>query len=125
MNLKRHEITPKIRAKMLDWMLNVLQVYKQKESTIFKSFFILDYFLQKYPKKFRIDDYYLYGVVAISIASKQEEIHNIRLETLIKEIGNNNFSGETILNTESDILTTINFDTNSPTIFELTTSFIQ
>lgn len=75
--LKNHEITERLRAKMIDWMIEVLKIYKQKEQTIFKSIFIMDLFFIKCPEKIKNSQLHLIGTVCLMIASKNEEVINI------------------------------------------------
>ena len=48
--LTKHGVNEKLRAKMMDWMVEVLKIYQQREQTIFRAFFLLDYFLWKCPQ---------------------------------------------------------------------------
>jgi hypothetical protein len=40
--LRRHNITPSLRAKMVDWMVEVLRVFDCSEATFFKAVSIMD-----------------------------------------------------------------------------------
>ena len=39
--LDNHDVTEKYRAKMMDWMIEVLNLSKQKEDTVFKAFYVM------------------------------------------------------------------------------------
>ena len=51
-NLLNHSITERLRAKIIDWIIEVLKLYNQKESTIYKTIFLLDKILyNKFTRK--------------------------------------------------------------------------
>ena len=49
--LESHCITPTLRAKMVDWMIEVLSSYKMNEDTFFRAIKIMDKFLYKTTSK--------------------------------------------------------------------------
>lgn len=117
--LATHEITEKFRGKMMDWMIEVLKIYQQKEATIFKSFFILDCFLARHQGPIKSSELHLIGTCCMFIASKQEEVAPIRLNVLYEEVCKAKFSKEEIIETELRILRVINFQTHQPTLYDL------
>jgi len=46
--LEPHAITPNLRAKMVDWVIEVLSSYKMNEDSFFRSVKIMDSFLKKF-----------------------------------------------------------------------------
>jgi len=117
--LATHEITEKFRGKMMDWMIEVLKIYQQKEATIFKSFFILDCFLARHSGPIKSAELHLIGTCCMFIASKQEEVAPLRLNVVFEDVCKSKFSKEDIIETELRILRTINFQTQLPTLFDL------
>jgi hypothetical protein len=117
--LRQHEITEKYRAKMMDWMVEVLSVAKQKEDTLFKVFLVMDMFFQNCKTRIPCESLHLIGSVCIMIASKHEEKNTISLDSLISSICRNKFSKEEILEAEVQILSVIGFRVHLPTVFEL------
>ena len=117
--LRRHEITDKLRGKMMDWMIEVLNIYKQKDETLFRSFSILDSYLAHRQTPLRTNDLHLIGTVCMMIASKQEEISQIRLNVIYNDICKCKFEKDTIIDFEINVLTTVQFQTRFPTPFEL------
>lgn len=75
--LERHGVNERLRAKMLDWMIEVLNIYQQKEQTIFRAIFLLDYFLWKSPLKIPAKNLHLLGTVCLMLASKNQEVQYI------------------------------------------------
>jgi len=44
--LAKHSITPSLRAKMIDWMIEVLSSYKMSEESFFRSVALMDAYLK-------------------------------------------------------------------------------
>lgn len=118
-NLKKSEITPKLRSKIMDWMVEVLKLYNQREETIYRSFYILDLYLQK--KKININYLHLIGTACIFIASKNEEVNFLPTQIILDKICYNKFTKKDLLAAELDILNTINFRVNFPSIYDILT----
>ena len=107
------------RAKMLDWMLEVLRIFKQNEATFYKAVRILDLFYAKTAKTQRKEDLHLNGLVSMFIASKSEQSKYVKLTDFIKIVGKNKFSRKEILLKELEILKAIGFRTNSVGFFDI------
>ena len=117
--LDNHDIEDKFRAKMIDWMVEVLTIYKQKDSTIFRSIFIMDLFYSQTKEPQSLHDLHLTGITCMLIASKSEEVRFIKLEAMVNAIGRNKFTKEQILLREQKILETIEFRSSMPCGYEL------
>ena len=117
--LDKHGIKEKFRAKMVDWMFEVLTIYQQKDSTVFKSVFLLDLYYANKKETEALEELHLLGMVCMMIASKSDEVKFIKLDAFINTIGRGKFSKEQILAKEIEVLRTIGFRTSFPTIHEL------
>jgi len=117
--LDNHSINEKFRAKMIDWMIEVLKTFNQKEATVYRSIFLLDFYYYCARKTEEVDDLHLTGIACMMIASKSEEINYIRVEAFLNTIGKKKFSKEDLLRRELEVLSTIGFKTCGPTIYEL------
>ena len=115
----RHEITEKPRARLLDWMIEVLKIYQQSEETLFRAFNLMDEYLTLSTKAVKPGDLHLLGSACMYLASKQEEVRPIRLNALVVDICKNKFTVEDIFAKELDVLTTIGFRTQKPDLFAL------
>lgn len=82
---------------MMDWMVEVLKIYQQREETIFRAFFLLDYFLWKCPEKVPGKKLHLIGTICLMIASKNTEVQYIHTDQVVKNIAYDKFSKEEIL----------------------------
>lgn len=114
-----HGVQEKFRAKMIDWMFEVLTIYQQKDSTIFKSIFLMDMYYANRKEKESLDELHLVGMICMMIASKSEEIRYIKLDAFLNTIGRGKFTKERILAKEREVLQVIGFKTAFPTIYEL------
>lgn len=117
--LENHCVNERLRAKMMDWMIEVLKIYSQREETIFRAFFLLDYFLWKSSEKVPAKKLHLLGTVCIMIASKNQEVQFIHTDQIIKNVSYNKFTKEEILATELEVLRVIEFKANLPTLYDL------
>lgn len=117
--LTQHDIEEKFRAKMIDWMIEVLNIYRQKKQTLFKAVFILDLYYKTKTEKISLEELHLNGIVSMMIASKSEEVNFIKLDAVVDTIGRKKFTKTEIMMRELEILSSINFRTNFPTMYEL------
>lgn len=115
----RHEFAEKQRARLIDWMIEVLKIYQQSEETIFRAFHIMDEYLTQTPQVLKPGDLHLLGSTCMYLASKQEEVRPIRLNALVVDILKNKFTAEDIFTKEFDVLVTIGFRTQKPDLFAL------
>jgi len=88
------KIIPDIRTKMVDWLIEVLSVYKCCKDTFFLSIFIMDLFIWKNSNTsvMTIEEIHLLGMTSLFIASKKLDVIPIRMQSMISKIGHNSFS---------------------------------
>ncbi|KAL4450950.1 hypothetical protein ABPG74_021272 [Tetrahymena malaccensis] len=123
--LQNHTITPEIRAKMIDWMIEVTTSYGQSDQTFFLAVQYMDNFFQKSQRQLTPQDLHLTGVASMFIACKYEEIYPLRLQTFYEKIGHKKLSISDIKQREQEILATIDFDLSSPTILDFMAVTVQ
>ena len=66
---------PKMRAVLIDWMVEVHHQFSMLQETLYLTIAILDRFLQKSASKISRKSLQLVGVTAMFIASKYEEMY--------------------------------------------------
>lgn len=115
----RHQIGEKYRARMMDWMIEVLNTFQQKEATFYRSVFLLDYFYYCTEKEEVLEDLHLTGIACMMIASKSEEINFIKVDSFLHTIGKKKFTKDDLLRRELEVLSAIKFTTCGPTSYEL------
>lgn len=90
--LYRHKINGEIRTKMVDWMVEVLAVYKSEDDTLFLAVHIMDLFIDKFITAIRTEEIHLIGITSMFIASKFEDVIPIRMNSVVGKIAHNMFS---------------------------------
>ena len=101
--LTRQKITSYIRTKMIDWMLEVLNIFYASEETFFLAVNIMDLFFWKTTTIFKNDSVHLIGVASMFIASKFQEIYPICLKDFVHRIGHDQFTDEEVKKMECKI----------------------
>lgn len=120
--LKNHNISPDIRTKMIDWMVEVLWSYTAEPSTFFLATHIMDLFLSL-TSEFNNKDIHLIGIVCIYIASKMEDIIPLRMHNVVKSVGHNKFSESVIKTAQAHILKTIDYNIIATSSYDFIKSF--
>ena len=123
--LEKHTITPQMRLKMVDWMVEIFTIIQTNDITFFTAVNIMDKYFLKSDISYKPSDLHLIGICSIFISSKFCDINPIRLKFLIEKIGHNKFNKEEIIQMEEKILNTLQYDMLKPTIFDFTTFFFE
>lgn len=123
--LEKHKITPEMRLKMVDWMIEIFTIIQTNDITFFNAVNIMDNFFYKSDTSYQPNDLHLIGICSIFIAYKFCDINPIKLKFLVEKIGHGKFSKEEIINMEEKILNTLNYDILKPTIYEFTTFYFE
>lgn len=90
--LYKHKINPEIRSKMVDWMIEVLAVYKSEAETFFLSVYLMDSFINNCNIVIKSEDVHLIGVTCMFMATKFEDIIPIRISCFVNKISHGIFS---------------------------------
>ena len=123
--LEKHTITPPMRLKMVDWMVEIFTIIQTNDITFFTAVNVMDKFFYKSEKSYQPSDLHLIGICSIFIASKFCDINPIRLKFLIEKIGHGKFNKDEIIKMEENILSTLQYDILKPTIYDFTTFFFE
>eukprot|EP00826_Nyctotherus_ovalis_P056889 TRINITY_DN7761_c0_g2_i1.p1 TRINITY_DN7761_c0_g2~~TRINITY_DN7761_c0_g2_i1.p1 ORF type:complete len:384 (-),score=122.38 TRINITY_DN7761_c0_g2_i1:66-1217(-) len=123
--LNRHEITAGLRAKMVDWMIEVMTNFKCNDQAFFMAVSLMDRYLKSKGERKLICELHVIGVTAMFLASKYEDILPLRMEIMVKKIAHSKLSGETIRKYEHDMLSTLNYFLQVPTVLEFMTRYIR
>jgi hypothetical protein len=126
--LENHKITPRVRTRMADWMIEVLSNYNCDDLTYFESINVMDrYFKECENRKIILEpeDLHLIGVTSMFIASKYHDIRPLRLKTMKEKIAHDKLSCEEIKNKEDEISRYLNYSFGLPTMWDFITIFIE
>ncbi|CAD8117126.1 unnamed protein product [Paramecium sonneborni] len=115
--LENQKISHQLRAKMIDWMIEVLGNYSEttSDATFFRSVAIMDYYLQKSITQYSDNHLHLIGITSMFIATKLEDIHHIPLQDFVVRVSHNKYTASKIKAMEQTILETLNFEITFPT----------
>lgn len=127
--LRIHNVGAKERAYMVNWMIEVINVFKCDDRTLFVAVMIMDsyykncqvYLLGKENRKNEVEELYLVGVVSLFLAAKFIDCDSLHLDIVTSKIAHNQFSNSEIKMKEIEILTAIEYKIDTCTIHE----FIQ
>lgn len=125
LSLENHSISQKQRAKMVDWIIEVLDIFDQSFSTTFRALFILELYLKTCNNSLKISDLHLIGVVSMLIASKIEEVKVIKMESIIVDICKYKFEKQQIIDKEQEIVISLMGQLNLPTVYDYLSSIIN
>jgi cyclin B len=110
---RQKDINAKMRAILMDWLVEVHMKYKLRDETLHLTVTIIDRYLARVPvPRKRLQ---LVGVVAMFIAAKFEEINPPGVGDY-EYITDNAYTKDDILVTECQMLTTLNFQIVVPTV---------
>lgn len=101
------EITPNMRSTLIDWIIDIIHIFKFKEETLYITIYIIDAYLSK--KNIVKSKFQLLGVTSLFIASKLNEIILRRISDY-SDITDKTYSIQEIQNMEIEILKTLNFE---------------
>jgi hypothetical protein len=123
--LINHSITPYMRMKMVDWMVEIFTTIPTKEITFFISVNIMDRFFYFSKRQYKADDLHLIGICSIFLAFKYSETNPLKLDFLVEKIAHNKFKRNEIIKMEEEILIVLNFNLLKPTLYEFTMLYFR
>ena len=120
--LKNHDVSSKLRGKMVDWMIEVLTTYGCANETLFKAVKYMDMYLkEKSSKRLTGMDVHLLGIACMFTASKMEDLWPLTMALIHTSIAHKAFQPTQIKAMELDLLLTLGFKLPKTSILE----FIQ
>lgn len=119
---RQKEINERMRAILVDWLVDVHLKFKLVPETLYLSTSLIDRFLdQKLVTRSKLQ---LVGVVAMLLAAKYEEIYPPEIRDFIY-ISANTYTRTDILTMERLMLTAIEFNMTSPSIYPFVRRALQ
>ncbi|CAD8173932.1 unnamed protein product [Paramecium octaurelia] len=107
------QISPKVRAILMDWMIDVCSVYQMKRDTYYLAVAYVDSYLSK--KSIPKVDVQLLGTASMLIASKMEEVE-AKHASEFEKAANHGYTIDQIYQMEIDVCTVLQWHLNLPTI---------
>lgn len=116
--LARHQITTTLRARMIDWMIEVLTNFKCDDQTFFLAVNLQDRYLKNVSTPKEISDLHITGVTCMFVASKFEDIYPLKMKTIYEKIAHQKLEINKIKALELDIMKTIQYKIHAPTVLD-------
>jgi hypothetical protein len=110
---------------MVDWMIEVLTNFKCEDQTFFIAVNLLDRYLKKQHEAHEIADLHLMGVTSMFIASKYEDILPLKMKMVYEKIAHKKLSIEKMKHMELNILKTINYKIQAPTVLDFLKTYLK
>jgi len=107
----QNEVNEKMRAILVDWLVEVHHMFKLLPETLFLTVFIIDRYLEK--AVVARDKLQLVGVTAMFIGAKYEEIYAPECNDFV-HVSDGAYEKDQILETEQTILNTLGFNLTCP-----------
>jgi cyclin B len=108
---RQRDINEKMRAILVDWLIEVHYKFKLNPETLFITISLIDRYLS--VEQVRRQNLQLVGVTAMLIASKYEDIYPPPIQDFIY-ITDNAYTQKDILNMEYDMLRKLEFNITQP-----------
>jgi len=111
--LKNCHVNGKMRAVLIDWLIEVHNQFKLLQETLYMTIFMIDRYLMLDGMSMKRGKFQLLGVAAMFTASKVEEMYAPEINDFVY-ITDNAFSPAEIREMELKILSTLNFGLGRP-----------
>jgi len=98
--LGNHKITSNLRARMTDWMIEVLTNFKCDDQTYFLAVNLQDRYLKNIKGTMEVSDLHILGVTCMFVASKYEDIFPLKMKTIFEKIAHQKLEIQSIKNLE-------------------------
>ncbi|CAN6290273.1 unnamed protein product [Urochloa humidicola] len=120
--IQKH-ISPKMRAVLVDWLVEVADEFKLQAETLCLAVSYVDRFLT--VNVVTRDKLQLLGVTALLIAAKYEEIESSKMKVnKYTDITDHTYTKQQVVKMEADLLKSLNFEIGGPTVTAFLRRFI-
>eukprot|EP00826_Nyctotherus_ovalis_P039941 TRINITY_DN387_c0_g1_i3.p1 TRINITY_DN387_c0_g1~~TRINITY_DN387_c0_g1_i3.p1 ORF type:complete len:364 (-),score=43.02 TRINITY_DN387_c0_g1_i3:342-1433(-) len=123
--LQRHDIPQLLRAKMVDWMIEVTNIFELQHQTFFLAVMLMDLFYANTRDWFNSKDVHLTGMVSMFVASKYVDYVCIKMKELVNDVGHGEFSVDEVKAKEREMMRTLGFVIMFPTVFTFLEYLLQ
>lgn len=119
---KQTDLTSKMRAVLVDWLITVHHQFRLKPETIYLTVNIIDRFLSL--KLISRNKLQLVGVTALMLGSKYEDIYSPEVQDFVW-VTDKSYTKDEILRMERVMLASLNFSLTVPTVFPFMKRFLR
>ena len=114
MQSRQFDINAKMRAILIDWLVEVHHKFKLRPETMYLTVHLIDRYLEK--EAVQRNKLQLVGITAMFVASKYEEIYAPECRDFVY-ISDKAYTREQILSTEGNMLAKLNFQLTAPNAY--------
>jgi len=107
-----------LRARMVDWMIEVLTNFKCDDLTFFFAVSLMDRYFKGCSGVMQVSDLHIIGVTSMFLASKYEDIYPLKMKTVFEKIGHSKLDINVIKKLELDIMKIIDYKIHVPTVLD-------
>merc|ERR1712002_500283 len=111
--LKNCHVNGKMRAVLIDWLIDVHSQFKLLQETLYMTVFIIDRYLQTEGLHLKRNKFQLLGVTCMFTASKVEEMYAPEINDFVY-ITDNAYTAQEIRQMELRVLQALNFEVCRP-----------
>lgn len=113
-----------LRARMVDWMIEVLTNFKCDDLTFFLATSLMDRYFKGCAKVMSVGDLHMIGVTSMFLASKYEDIYPLKMKTVFEKIGHGKLEIEQIKKVELEMMKVIHYRIHAPTILDFLKAYL-
>ena len=114
-----------LRARMVDWMIEVLTNFKCDDQTFFIAVSLMDRFFKNCKTTRDVGSLHLVGVTCMFLSSKFEDIYPLKMKTVHEKIGHGKLSIQEIKGLELEMMKAINYKIHAPTVLDFLKVYLQ
>lgn len=107
--LGNHDVSGRLRSKMVDWMIEVLSIYEHHHESYFLAVSIFDHYMTKTNRILTNEDVHITGAIAMFLASKHEEIKPLYMRSMINKVCHKAFTKDQLIAKELEVCRALNF----------------
>ena len=117
--LEHHCINPSLRARMTDWMIEVVSSFGLKHRTYFLAVNLMDIFLKTTQREFTNQELHIIGVTCLVLSSKLNDSNCLTIQSAERFISNGEFRRDDLIMMEKEVFSCINQHTGIITVYDL------
>ena len=125
--LKNHQIEHNLRAKIVNYLFELIKVSKTEYQVFFLTVYIMDSFLSKTSKKHHDSEFFLVAFTSLLVSSKLECTKPFTIIDILQlccKISKSSYTENDIREKETEIMLTLNFDFVNYSAYDFAETFI-
>jgi len=123
--LSNHKISSDLRAKMVDWIIEVIYKAECTAQTLFISVGVLDRFLANSGQSYKSSEMHLIGVISMLLASKFEDVGGMDINFMFEQVVHKKISQSEMVDFELKMLHEIKYIVCAPTELDFLEVFAE